>query len=491
MPLAQKSGKNMMSSLSFSSLGPILPELFLATAGMVLLIAGVFRGNESTRFVSWATVGVFVIALLIMMGQSMDEPALLNGMFVQDRFTFFMKFLVLCGLITSVVLSVQYLYQDHVVRFEYPILVLFAGIGMLLMISAHDMLSLYVGLELQSLSLYVLAAIRRDHVKSAESGMKYFVLGAISSGMLLFGISLIYGFTGSTNFDVIGMTLAEEMSLGAVLGFVFVLAGLAFKISAVPFHMWTPDVYQGAPTSVTALFAIVPKVAAFALIIRLLFIPFVALNEQWFQMLWLLAFASMAVGAFAALRQDNIKRLMAYSSIGNVGYALIGIVAGGEAGLASVLVYLTLYMVMTAGVFGIILCMRRNEGGVEDISDLAGLSRNNPWLAYPLAILMFSMSGIPPMAGFFGKFMVFQAAVQSGLYVLAVFGVITSVVAAYYYLRIIKVMFFDEPADKFDSEIEFPRKVVIGVSVFIVLIFVLNPSPLIEISQSAVMSLFS
>lgn len=359
------------------------------------------------------------------------------------------------------------------------------------MVSANDMLSLYVGLELQSLSLYVLAAIRRNHVKSAEAGMKYFVLGAISSGMLLFGISLVYGFTGSTNFELISSTLASEVSLGAVLGFVFILAGLAFKISAVPFHMWTPDVYEGAPTSVTAFFALVPKVAAMALIIRLLFIPFAPVSEQWFQMMWLLAFASMMVGAFAALRQDNIKRLMAYSSIGNIGYALIGVVAGGEAGLASVLVYLTIYMVMTAGTFGIILCMRRDGVAANNISDLAGLSRNSPWLAYPLAILMFSMSGIPPMAGFFGKFMVFQAAMQSGLYILAVLGVMSSVIAAYYYLRIIKTMFFDEPVDKFDSEIEFPRQLVIGISIVITLIFIFKPSPLVEVSQSAVTSLFS
>lgn len=480
-----------MSDLSLSSLSSILPELFLAVAGMVLLIMGVFRGNESTRFISTATIGVFFITILIMLGQQPDGEPILNGMFVHDNFTFFMKLLIMTGLMASVALSVQYLYQEEVVRFEYPILMLFAGLGMLLMVSANDMLSLYVGLELQSLSLYVLAAIRRNHVKSAEAGMKYFVLGAISSGMLLFGISLVYGFTGSTNFELISSTLASEVSLGAVLGFVFILAGLAFKISAVPFHMWTPDVYEGAPTSVTAFFALVPKVAAMALIIRLLFIPFAPVSEQWFQMMWLLAFASMMVGAFAALRQDNIKRLMAYSSIGNIGYALIGVVAGGEAGLASVLVYLTIYMVMTAGTFGIILCMRRDGVAANNISDLAGLSRNSPWLAYPLAILMFSMSGIPPMAGFFGKFMVFQAAMQSGLYILAVLGVMSSVIAAYYYLRIIKTMFFDEPVDKFDSEIEFPRQLVIGISIVITLIFIFKPSPLVEVSQSAVTSLFS
>jgi NADH-quinone oxidoreductase subunit N len=475
-----------MNNLTLSELSPMLPELFLAVAGMVLLVAGVFRGNESLRFINRAAIFSFLIALFIMLGQEPTGGAIVNGMFVQDAFTFFMKLLVIGGVMVSLALSVQYLHQEQVLRFEYPILILFSGLGMMLMVSANDLLSLYMGLELQSLSLYVLAAIRRNHVRSAESGMKYFILGAISSGMLLFGISLIYGFTGTTNFELIASTLSQDVTVGAVIGFVFVLSALAFKISAVPFHMWTPDVYEGAPTSVTAFFALVPKIAAMALIIRLLFVPFAAFSEQWFQIMWLLALASMVVGAFAGLRQDNIKRLLAYSSIGNIGYALIGVVAGGETGLTSVLVYLTLYMVMTAGVFGIVLCMRLEGVAIESISDLAGLSRNNPWLAYPMAILMFSMSGIPPMAGFFGKFMVFQAAVASGLYTLAVLGVLTSVVAAYYYLRIIKVMFFDEPAEKFDSAIEFPRKLIIGLSVIVVVAFIIEPSPLVQISQGAV-----
>ncbi len=484
-----------MEVLSFSSLAPIYPELFLAVSALFLLMVGVLRHDSNLRIVSWGSVIAFTIALFIMSKSGVDtggidSGSILNGMFVQTHFTFFMKVLVIGGLITSITLSVQYLQQDNIMRFEYPILVLFSGIGMMLMISANDMLSLYMGLELQSLSLYVLATIRRDHSKSAESGMKYFILGAISSGMLLFGISLLYGFTGSTNFEVIGTTLANELSLGAVIGFIFVLAALAFKISAVPFHMWTPDVYEGAPTSVTALFALVPKVAAFALIIRLLFVPFAALSDQWFQVMWLLAFLSMAVGAFAGLRQENIKRLLAYSSIGNIGYAMIGIVAGGETGLMAVMVYLTLYMVMTAGVFGIILCMRRDGRGFENISDLAGLSKNSPWLAYPLAILMFSMSGIPPMAGFFSKYLIFQASIESGLYSLAVFGVLTSVVAAYYYLRVIKTMFFDDPVDKFDSAIEVSRKIIIALALFVVIAFIFNPSPLIEISSNAVRGLF-
>jgi len=468
---------------------PLMPEVLLAGFAMILLIYGVFQGNQKTRSVSFLSVGALIISLVFMVMQTPTGLPVLNGMFLQNEFTYFIKILIFGGLIVSILLSIQYLYQDQILKFEFPILVLFSGLGMMLMVSANDMLSLYVGLELQSLSLYVLAAIRKTHLRSAESGMKYFILGALSSGMLLFGISLIYGFVGSTNFDVIAMTLADDMSLGAMLGFVFILAALAFKISAAPFHMWTPDVYEGAPTAVTALFALVPKVAAIALIIRLLHEPFFAAIDQWFQIIWMLSVLSMLVGAFAALRQDNIKRLLAYSSIGNIGYMLIGVAAGNEVGLTALLVYMTLYMIMTAGVFGIVLCMRLENVGIESISDLAGLSRNKPWMAYGLAILMFSMSGIPPLAGFFGKLMIFQAAIESGLYVLAVLGVLTSVVAAYYYLRIIKVMFFDEPAEKFDSDIAFSRRAIIYASVFIVTVFIVFPSPLVDASQAAAISL--
>ena len=480
-----------MTSFDFSSLGGILPELFLAVAGLVLLVAGVLRGDKSTNFIGGAVIWCLGIAAFILIGLEWDRVSILNGMFVMDPFAGFMKVLVIGGLIASVALSMQYLHQDYIARFEYPILVLFSGIGMMLMISAHDMLALYVGLELQSLALYVLASIRRDHIKSAESGMKYFVLGAISSGILLFGISLLYGYAGTTNFAILGDTLSHNMSLGVIIGLVFVLAGVAFKISAVPFHMWTPDVYEGAPASVTALFAIVPKVAAMALLIRLLFEPFAALQSEWFQIIWFIALASMVLGAFAGLAQNNIKRLMAYSSIGNMGYALIGVAASGAMGITAVIVYLAIYMAMTAGVFGVILCMRRDGNAVENIDDLAGLSKNAPKLAYILAILMFSMAGIPPLAGFFGKFLIFQSAVESGLYTLAILGIISSVVAAYYYLRIIKVMFFDEPADKFDAEISLSRKLVIGLSVIGVIFFIVNPSPLIDQSRIAASSLFS
>lgn len=481
-----------MNDVTLQGLMPIWPELFVAVAGMILLIVGVLnKTDKATRTINRAVIGVFAIVFLMILAQSPSEGAILNGMIIQNDFTIFVKALIAIGVMASLGMSYRYLQAEQILKFEYPMLALFATLGMMVMVSANDMLALYVGLELQSLSLYVLASIRRHHVKSAESGMKYFILGAISSGMLLFGISMIYGFTGSTNFNLISATLMQETHLGAVLGMVFILAGLAFKISAAPFHMWTPDVYEGAPTSVTAFFAIVPKLAAMGLLINVLYVPFAALNDQWFQMVWLLSAASMAVGAFAALRQDNIKRLIAYSSIGNIGYALIGIAAGGEAGVSATLLYLTLYMAMTIGTFGIILCMRRNDLATDSISDLAGLSQNHPWLAYPLAILMFSMSGIPPMAGFFGKMIIFQAAMQSGLYILAVFGVVMSVVAAYYYIRIIKVMFFDEPAEKLDTDqIDWPRKVLIGLSLAIVVLFIFFPSVLVTLSQDAAGGLF-
>jgi len=484
-----------MIDLSWSGLQPILPELFLACAGMFLLIVGVFRGNHSTRLISWSVACSFAIAALFLLGLSWERTVILNGMFILDSFAGLMKLLVLLGLVASIILSVRYLYQERLARFEYPILVLFAGIGMMLMISANNMLAMYIGLELQSLALYVLAAIRRDHVKSAEAGIKYFLLGSLASGMLLFGISLIYGFGGSLDFDVIGATVRGMDGApvaGLIIGLVFVITGIAFKISAVPFHMWTPDVYEGAPTCVTALFAIVPKIAAMALLMRLLFGPFGGMMPEWQQIIWFLAAASMIISAFAALVQSNIKRLMAYSTIGNVGYALIGLAAGTALGGTAVVVYMAIYMVMTAGVFAVILMMRRNERAVEEIEDLAGLSRNSPLMAYALAILMFSLAGIPPMAGFFGKLFIFNAAVEAELYVLAVIGVLSSVVAAFYYLRIIKVMFFDEPADAFDAErTAYGRRAVIAISVIFVLSFILAPDILVETSRAAVLSLFS
>ncbi len=482
-----------MSNLSFAELIPVLPEIVLALSGMVLLIAGVIRGNQSTAFISWCVLGAFTIAGMFLLGVSWEDHVVLNGMFKISPFTAFMKLLVLFGLIATIALSVRYLQQEMMARFEYPILILFAGVGMMLMISASNLLTMYVGLELQSLSLYVLAAFRRDNARSSEAGLKYFVLGALASGMLLFGISMIYGFSGTLEYAKIASSLTGMTGIpqGFMVGMVFVLVGVAFKLSAAPFHMWTPDVYEGSPTSVTALFAIVPKVAAMALLMQLLFGPFHELHQHWQQILWFLAFTSMLWAAFAGLAQTNIKRLMAYSSIGNVGYALVGLVSGTEQGAGAVILYMTIYMIMTAGVFGIILCMRRHDRAVENIDDLAGLSRTNPLIAYSLAILLFSMAGIPPLAGFFSKLVVFQAAVAGGYYTLAVVGLISSVVAAYYYLRIIKVMFFDDAVEPLDRQAAFAKRAVILVSVVFVLFFIFKPNVFVDTAHNTASALFA
>ena len=483
-----------MISFSFSSLGSVWPEIFLALSAMTLLLVGVWRGDDGTLMLCKSSMAAFSVTALFLLGVNWGGGTTLNGMFVIDQFSGLMNLFVLLGLIAVTALSGNYLQQEGMARFEYPILIMFAGLGMMLMVSAHSLLSMYMGLELQSLSLYVLAAFRRNHLKSSEAGLKYFVLGALASGMLLFGISLVYGYTGAIDFTAIGMKLDSAggvPGVGLVIGLVFILIGMAFKVSAVPFHMWTPDVYEGAPTSVTALFAIVPKVAAMALLMRLLFGPFEAALPQWTQIIWFLSLASMGVGAFAGLAQKNIKRLMAYSSIGNMGYALVGVASGTIEGVGAVLVYLAIYMVMTAGVFGIILSMRCRGKAYEEIEDLSGLSRTSPLMAWALAFLMFSMSGIPPLAGFFGKLFVFQAAVAAHMYVLAVAGLLCSVVAAFYYLRVIKVMFFDDPVDSFDRDISFSMRAVIFLSVLFTLLFILSPDLLVVTCREAATALFA
>ena len=473
------------------NLVPLLPEIFLAIAAMGLLMVGAFHGHGVSRVLGWFSVGAIVVAFFLLLNIEWDGAVVLNGMFALDPFAAVLKGFIMIGLIAALALSVRYIIQENMARFEYPVLVMFAGIGMLLMVSATNMLSLYMALELQSLSLYVLAAFRRSDFRSSEAGVKYFSLGALSSGMLLFGMSLIYGSTGALDFASIGaVASAAEVPFGLIVGMVFVISGLAFKISAAPFHMWTPDVYQGAPSSVTALFAIVPKLAAMGVLIKLLFGPFYGLTQDWTQVIYALSLLSMLVGAFAALAQDNIKRLLAYSSIGNMGYALVGVVAASPAGVSAVLLYLVIYMFMTAGVFAIILSMRRGDVMVLKIKDLAGLSQTKPVLAYGMAIFMFSMSGIPPLAGFFGKLMIFQAAISSELYVLATVGVLSSVVAAFYYLRIIKVMFFDAPEDGFNDDIPFARHVVMGIAVAFVVLFVFKASSLMAIVDGAAQSLF-
>lgn len=483
----------MTNGFNLMVLQPLMPELFLAIAGLALLVWGVFKGNGSTIKVLWLTVAAFVVsAVLIAFGQT-DKMTLLNEMVVVDKFSNVLKFVIAIGLIASLVLSAGALKDNKLYRFEYSILILFSGIGMMLMVSANNLLSLYVSLELSSLCLYVLAAIKRDDLRSAEAGIKYFVLGALSSGLLLFGSSLIYGYTGSLDFNLIEGTINQNSAIlapGVIVGMVFILAGLCFKVSAVPFHMWAPDVYQGAPTPVTALFAIVTKIAAMGLLIRLLTGPFGAAMPQWSQIIVFVSLASVLLGSLAGLVQENIKRLLAYSSIGNMGFAMIGLLAGTPEGVASVVIYLTLYMIMTAGTFGIIMNMRRNGENVEKISDLAGLAKSNPALAYSFAALMFSMSGIPPLAGFFSKLFVFQSAIAQGYYVVSVIGVLASVIGAYYYLRIIKVMFFDKSEETFDANPYTSRAAVIFVSVLLTVLFIVAPNDLLNYATQAAQSLF-
>ena len=465
--------------LSMTQLMPALPEIVLACTCMALLMFGVFRGDSSTRSVSWIAVLALVVVGVVLTSVQSGRMVAFGGQFIVDDFAHFMKWLVIIGSSLAVIMSINFNEQESIARFEYPVLILFATLGMFMMVSANDLISLYVGLELQSLALYVVAAFRRDSLKSSEAGLKYFVLGALSSGMLLYGCSLIYGFAGTTSFDGLA-ALFEGLggtgpSVGLVVGLVFLIAGLAFKVSAVPFHMWTPDVYEGAPTPVTAFFAVAPKIAAIALFIRVLTGPFGVLIADWQQVIVLIAIASMVLGALAAIWQDNIKRLLAYSSIGHMGYALIGLAAGTEAGVRGILVYMTIYLAMNVGTFCCVLAMRRNGRMVEGISDLAGLARNQPMLALSLAIFMFSMAGIPPLAGFFGKLYIFLAAIESGLYTLAIIGVLASVIGSYYYLRIIKIMYFDEPAEVFDRTIGREVKIILVGTTLFVTFFIIRP----------------
>jgi NADH-quinone oxidoreductase subunit N len=478
------------------SLGAALPELFLALSALGLLLYGAIAGEGSYRRVAGLSIAALAAAAALLFSGAGPRSVGFSGLFVTDGFATFMKALVLLGAGLGLVLSLDHNRREDMERFEFPILVLFATIGMMLMISASDLMSLYLGLELQSLSLYVIAAFRRDSVKSTEAGLKYFVLGALSSGMLLYGASLVYGFVGSTGFEAIGKALAaaarpgEQVPLGILFGLVFVLAGLAFKVSAAPFHMWTPDVYEGAPTPVTAFFAIAPKVAATALLVRVLVEPFGPLAAQWQQIVWFVAVLSMVVGAFAAIWQGNLKRLMAYSSIGHVGYALVGVVAGGKAGIAAVALYLAIYLFMNVAVFAVILSMRVQGRAVERIEDLAGLSTTHPLMAAGLAASMFAMAGIPPLAGFFSKFYVFEAAVRSGFYVLAVVGVLTSVFGAFYYLRIVKIMYFDEVKEALDARVAPSLTAVLAIGSLFTLLFFVMPGPLVRAAHAAAASLF-
>ena len=483
----------MTQGLALPDLSPALPEMVLAVAAMALLILGVWRGEGSTRLVSWLAIGVLILVFVIAAFGGGERRVGFYGMFVTDAFALFMKTLVLIGSAVTILISMRYDEEQGIARFEFPVLVLLATTGMLVMISANDLIMLYLGLELQSLALYVVASFDRDSVRSTEAGLKYFVLGALASGLLLYGASLIYGFTGTTGFAGLAQLFTAggaRPSNGVVIGLVLVAVGLAFKVSAVPFHMWTPDVYEGAPTPVTAFFSVAPKIAAIALFVRLLVEPFGGLVLEWRQIIVFLSVASMVLGAVAAIAQENIKRLMAYSSIGHVGYALIGLAAASPSGIRGVLVYMAIYLFMNLGTWAVILCMRQKGQMLEGIADLSGLGRSQPGLALALGIFMFALAGIPPTAGFFGKLYVFLAAIDAHLIGLAVIGVVTSVVGAFYYLRIVKVMYFDEPILSFDRPIAPELKFVLVVSAVLTIFFILLPDPIVGGAEAAASSLF-
>jgi NADH-quinone oxidoreductase subunit N len=469
-------------------LAPVLPEIVLAVGAMALLMLGAYRGQETTKTVTTLSVLLLVVVGVLVYAQPAGKHVTFGGSFIVDDFARFMKILALIGSAVTLVLSTEFLSDPSRRIFEYAILVLLSTLGMMVLISAGDLISLYLGLELMSLALYVVAASNRDNVKSTEAGLKYFVLGALSSGMLLYGASLVYGFTGTVSFAGIAAA-AKVGNIGLVFGLVFLLAGLCFKVSAVPFHMWTPDVYEGAPTPVTAFFASAPKVAAMAVFVRATMTAFPGIAAEWQQIVVFVSIASMALGAFAAIGQTNIKRLMAYSSIGHMGYALVGLASGTIEGAQGVLVYLAIYVAMTLGSFAIILAMKRDGQAVEQIRDFAGLSRTNPVLAFFFAMFLFSLAGVPPLAGFFGKYFVFAAAMKAGLFTLAVIGVLTSVVGAFYYLTIVKVMYFDEPLPKLDP-MRVELRAVLGVTGLFNILFVVFAGALVTAAAAAAKSLF-
>ena len=468
--------------------GLALPEIVLAAGALVLVLIGAIRGERSVGLITGLALALIILVGALVFVRT-GKAVTFNGSFVQDDFARFMKIAALVGSGVALVMSIDFWRGERVDRFEYAILIVLSTLGMMMMISAGDLIALYLGLELMSLALYVVAAIHRDNVRATEAGLKYFVLGALSSGMLLYGASLIYGFTGSVSFGGIATALKDHSSTGVIFGLVFVMAGLCFKISAVPFHMWTPDVYEGAPTPVTAFFAAAPKMAAMALAVRVVITAFPGILTQWQQIIVFVSIASMGLGAFAAIGQRNIKRLMAYSSIGHMGFALVGLAAGTTEGVQGVAIYMAIYLVMTLGSFAVILAMKRRDVYVENIDDLAGLGRTAPATAFVFAMLMFSLAGIPPLAGFFAKWYVFAAAVHANLYTLAVIGVLTSVVSTFYYLRIVKVMYFDEPAEAFDPMTPV-LKVVSGLSGAFILLFWLWPAPLVTAATAAAKSLF-
>ena len=460
----------------------ILPELFLSIVIMFLLMLGVFV-KKSFKLVNLLTILSLLFAIALILNQPNEIIKIFNESYIIDRLAIFMKVLTLLFCFFVLLTSKDYVESNNIDKIEYPVIILASTLGMILMISSYDLIIFYLGLELQSLCLYILASFKRDDVRSTEAGLKYFVLSALASGLLLYGCSLIYGFTGSTNFEIISANL-DEANTGAVFGIVFIIVGLAFKVSAVPFHMWTPDVYEGSPTSVTSFFALVPKIAALSVFIRFMYVPFINVISQWQTIIIFLSIASMTLGAVAAIGQSNIKRLMAYSSIGHMGYALAGLAPGTNLGIQSTIIYLTIYLVMNLGAFACIFMMKRENIFYENIKDLSGLSKNHPILALSFLIILFSLAGIPPLAGFFAKFYVFMAVIEVKMYALAVIGLVTTVVSAFYYLRIIKIIYFDKPKKPFAESYDWGLKISLILSSILVLIYFIYPSILVDAVSS-------
>ena len=458
----------------------IIPEIFISLAIMFLLILGVFKKNSS-NLIHYLAIGVLLITGMLIINNPLDiNISLFSGSYIIDNLSSFMKILTVLGSAIVISISRKYLKLFKIFLIEYPILILCSILGMMVMISSNDLIVFYVGLELQSLALYVLASFNRDQLKSSEAGLKYFVLSALSSGLLLYGCSLIYGFSGSTNFNIISNTM-NPSNYGLTFGIVFILVGLAFKISAVPFHMWAPDVYEGSPTSVTLFFAIVPKVAALTVFIRFLYVPFINMIEQWQTIIIFLSIASMIFGAVAAIGQTNLKRLVAYSSIGHIGYTLAGLTVGTNEGIQSSIVYITIYIVMNIGLFSCLFMMKRNNQYFEKIEDLSGLSKNHPMLSLSLLVILFSLAGIPPLAGFFAKLYIFKAVIEQSMYFLAIVGLLSTVIAAFYYLRIIKVIYFDQEKEKYDTDHSIWLKISITFSTLLILFYFIYPSKLVEV----------
>ena len=462
----------------------ILPEIFLSIMIMFLLMLGVFI-KKSFNLVNSLAILSLIFSIALVLNQPDEIIKIFNESYIIDRFSIFMKVLTLLFCLFVLLSSKNYVKSNSIDKIEYPIIILSSTLGMILMISSYDLIIFYLGLELQSLSLYILASFKRNNEKSTEAGLKYFVLSALASGILLYGCSFIYGFTGSTNFEIISINLSEA-NTGAVFGIVFIIVGLAFKVSAAPFHMWTPDVYEGSPTSVTSFFALVPKIAAIAVFIRFMYVPFINVINQWQTIIIFLSIASMILGAVAAIGQNNIKRLMAYSTIGHMGYALAGLATGTNQGTQSTIIYLTIYLVMNLGVFGCIFMMKRENVFYEDINDLSGLSKNHPMLAFCFLIIFFSLAGIPPLAGFFAKFYIFMTVIEVKMYALAIIGLVTTVVSAFYYLRIVKIIYFDKPKRPFDVSYDWGLKSSLILSSILILIYFIYPSILTNIVSSII-----